>query len=118
MLGSSRTVLQIEEVYVEAVGARLHSVWAIIQRCLDAGGIEYTPTLADELKALVRSYVPEKPTDSDWHADQEAVRLGLVNLQLYSRENLPRAYRAAHGHVEIEIDQYVMALKKGTADES
>lgn len=112
MSNSSRAVLQIEGIYVAAIRDRVISVWETIKRYADAGGISYSPTLAEELKKLVRSYAPALPSESDWSVDQEAVRLGLFNMELYSRDNLPKAYTAAHAHVEAEIDHYVLALRK------
>lgn len=112
MLNSSRTVLVIEGIYVAAIRDRAISVWETIKRCADAGGMPYSATLAEELKTLVRSYVPALPSESDWHADQEAVRMGLLNMGLYSRDSLPKAYAAAHAHVEVEIDHYVLTLRR------
>jgi hypothetical protein len=109
LLNSSRTVLGIEQVHIVAMQDRVAFIWAHLRRCIEAAGVGFEDGLSDELKTLVNSLVPEKP---EWQPDHEAVRLGLSNIEMYSRDNIQKARVASLEHVYTEIDLFMIAMKK------
>jgi hypothetical protein len=112
MLNSSMTVLGIEQVHVAAMRDRVSFIWAHLHRCIETAGIGFENGLGDELKSFVRLFVVDKPEDLGWQPDQDAVHLGLTNMELFSRDNVQKSRMAALEHVFTEIDLYLIAMKK------
>jgi hypothetical protein len=109
MLYSSITVLGIEQVHVLAMQARVTFVWAHLRGCIETAGVRFDDGLSAELKTLVTALVPEKP---EWQPNHETVRLGLSNIQLYSRDNIQKTRVASLERVFAEIDLFMIAMKK------
>jgi len=112
LAASSMTVLQLEAVYIAAIKERITIVWGAIKWCLEAEATNYFAGIADELKRWVHSFAPIQSSAFGWSTDEEAVRLSLQNMELYSRDSLRKAHMEAHAQVDVEIDQFVLLLKR------
>lgn len=54
---SSRYILELDRVCAQLVEERGIAVWEIVQRCISTGGIEYSPSLAEDLKRFASPYL-------------------------------------------------------------
>lgn len=111
MLNSSRTLIMIEDLCVDAITERVQRIWEILFRFVTTAGVRYSEELATELKDTVKNNIPENLNEFKGLVKRNTQRFG-INVGSAHKPRLVDAYRQALAKISNEIDLFVLSLKR------
>lgn len=111
MLRSGSCVLEITQVCKEATQERAKFVWASLQECLTAVGVNYFEGLDSQAKQFVFELVPDHANWAKWRVDDAANFMANPAMKLELTRQVEDANQAALHSTTADIDLFVLTLK-------
>ena len=115
MLNSGNTAAGIAELCAAAARERGQFAWKILHRFVTTGGVSHSESLADELKKVVISYLPEELGDLKGIARTSSSNLASASVATQLVAIVEDARAATVARLFSEIDLFVLSLKSHPA---
>ena len=108
---SGATIQMLASLCSEATKDRVQLAWVTLFRFFTTGGVKYYDGLAEELKNIVASYIPESLDDLKGYLKKQIELLGMAGLisEAYRRVEAERI--TALVRINGEIDLFVISLR-------